>query len=296
MMKNLKTLLLLLLVSGSANLTFAQQLNTPAPSPGSTLKQSVGLAEVTLEYSRPSAKGRVIFGDLVPYGELWRTGANLATKFTVNKDLTFGSSTLKAGSYAILTKPDKDEWTLNFYPYESSGFGAYLEKTPSVSVTAKSYSMPDDAMVETLIMDINNITGNSASIDIIWANTYVSFPFTLATDAEVMAQINDLEKNTKSSMANNYYAAASYLLGEKKELEKALNYVNQAVEIRPEAFWMSRTQSQILAELGKYQEAVAAANVSLAAAKAAKNDQYVKFNEAAIADWTPKIKSSSKKK
>lgn len=296
MMKNLKTLLLILLISVSANLAFAQTLNTPAPSPGSILKQSVGLAEVTIDYSRPSAKGRVIFGDLVPFGELWRTGANLATKFTTTKDLTFGNSTLKAGSYAILTKPDKEEWTLNFYTYEGAGFGAYLDKTPAVSVTAKSFSMPEEAIVETLLIDINSITGNSASLDIIWANTYVSFGFTLATDTEVMAQINDLEKNTKQAMSNNYYAAASYLLGEKKELEKALNYINQAVAVRPDAFWMSRTQSQILAELGKYQEAVAAANVSKAAAQAAKNDQYVKFNEAAIAEWTPKIKASSKKK
>jgi hypothetical protein len=274
----------------------AQQLRTPDPSPSSKLTQSVGLTEITVEYSRPSAKGRKLFGDLVPFGELWRTGANSATKITFSKDVVVGGKDVKAGSYAILTLPGEKEWTLNLYTYENSNFGTYLQKEAAASVKAPSYMMPEGATVETFLIDINSITNSSASLDLVWGNTYVGFPINVKTDEEVMKQINGLEASMKATQAQNYYSAAAYLLSEKKELEKALNYVNQAVAALPEAFWMSRTQSQILAELGRYQEAVNAAQASMAAAKAANNGQYVKFNEDAIAEWTPKIQPAAKKK
>ncbi|MFY0601443.1 MAG: DUF2911 domain-containing protein [Cyclobacteriaceae bacterium] len=281
-MKNLKLTLLALLIGSAA---FAQ-IDTPAPSPSSTLIQDVGLTTVTIKYSRPSMKGRVIFGGLLAYGELWRTGANSATKLTFSDDVTLGGNELKAGDYVILSVPGESEWKINLYPFDKAGVGGYFSKDPLAASTVKSEKL--SSAVESFTIDINSLKNNSATIDLTWENTKVSIPLTVNSDNKVMSQIADYDKNSKMQMANDYNGAANYLLAEKKDLEKALSMSTKATEIRPDAFWMMRTKSLIEAELGKYKEAIASAKLSLAAAEKAENKTYIDFNTASIAAWKKK--------
>lgn len=157
--------------------TIAQ--DKPAPSPSSKLVQTVGLTEVTVEYSRPGVKGRTVFGGLEEFGELWRTGANAATKFTFDKAVKIGGKDLAAGSYAILTVPGKKEWKVNFYKFEKPGWSSYAEKDPDASTTVASTSLSES--VETFLIDINNLRDTSATIDLMWQNTKVSIPLTVGS-------------------------------------------------------------------------------------------------------------------
>lgn len=283
MMKTLKLLVLSTFVSVAS---FAQGIKTPAPSPGTTLIQEVGLSTITVKYSRPSAKGRVIFGDLEKYDRLWRTGANSATKFTFSDDFSFAGTDLKAGDYAMLTVPGEAEWKVNLYAFDGAGVGGYFEKTPVASAAVKPVKLTES--VETFTIDINNLRNSTATIDLIWQNTKVSVPIDVKADAKVMTQINEYDKNSNVNLSNDYHAAANYLLSEKKDLQKALDMATKAVALRPEAFWMSRTKSLIQAELGLYPEAIASAKTSLQVATEAKNQNYIDMNTASIAEWSKK--------
>jgi len=158
---------------------FLAAQDAPAPSPASEVSQVVGLTNVTIAYSRPGVKDRTIFAadGLVPYGEIWRTGANAATKITFDKDVEVGGEALSAGSYAILSKPGADSWEVMFFPYESGSWMSYTDESPAATVTVEAHSM--DVFVETFFIDINNIRDDSATIDIVWENTYVSIPLSV---------------------------------------------------------------------------------------------------------------------
>lgn len=281
-MKSLKLTLLAMIV------TFASyaQIDTPAPSPTATLIQEVGLTTVTIKYSRPSMKGRTIFGGLLDYDKLWRTGANSATKITFDDDVVLAGNELKKGDYVILTVPGESEWKVNIYPFGKSGVSGYfdLDAIATASIKSSKTSSP----IETFTIDINNLKNNTATIDLIWENTKVSIPLDVKTDAKVMSQIGDYDKNSNNKMANDFNGAANYLLSEKKDLEKALSLSTKATELRPDAFWMLRTKSLIEADLGKYKEAIASAKLSLAAAEKAENETYIKFNNTSIAEWKKK--------
>lgn len=143
----------------------------PAASPSSKVTQMAGTTEITIEYSRPSLKGRTIFPDLHKYGEIWRTGANAATKITFSKDVKVEGKSLSAGSYAILTKPGATTWDVMFYPYGESGWNTYSSKDPAASVTVNSEQI--DCVVESFIIDINELRDDSAVLGFIWGSTYV---------------------------------------------------------------------------------------------------------------------------
>jgi hypothetical protein len=262
------------------------QILTPAASPTATFSQQVGLTDVSITYSRPSAKGRTIFGDsgIVRYGETWRTGANAATKFSFSKDVMLGGVAVKKGDYAVLTVPGASQWKVMLYPYESSNFMAYVEKEPVASFSVDAVKM-SGVSVETFLINIDNVTASAATIDLIWASTYVAIPLTVATDDQVMASI---EKTMAGPSANDFYAAGSYYHDSGKDLEKALEWVQKATKGENPGFWQVRKESLILADLGRNKEAIAAAKRSLDMAKAAGNMDYVRMNEASIAAWTAK--------
>lgn len=263
------------------------QLRTPAPSPGAKLTQTVGLTEVTLEYSRPSMKDRKIFGGdeaLEQYGDIWRTGANAATKITFDKDVKVGDADLKAGAYTILTIPGKSEWAVMFYPYESSNFGSYVEQEPVAKLMLKAGKT--GRPIESFTIDINNLRNNGATIDIMWENTLVSIPLTVHTDKEVMGTF---EAMMAGPSASQYYAMGNYLLDSGKDMEKALEYIQKATKSGSPRFWMVHREALALGELGRYKEAIDAAKKSIDLAKEAGNDDYVKLNEKAIAQWKKKM-------
>ena len=164
------------------------QINMPQPSPGATVTQNVGLAEIKVEYSRPSAKGRKIMGGVVALnGEVWRTGANAPTKFTTSDSLTFMGKGLPKGTYVLTTRPGASSWDIMFN--KNLGSSAFSPKPEDevLKVSVSPVTMPIN--VETFTILIGNVTNNSATLDIVWADTYVSVPFTNAYEDKVMAQI-----------------------------------------------------------------------------------------------------------
>jgi hypothetical protein len=269
--------------------TIAQaQLKTPAPSPTAKISQEVGLSKVDLEYSRPSAKGRKVFGDLVRFGEMWRTGANASTKITFGDDAMVGpaGSKLLKGTYALYTIPNKEKWTIIFYT-NTSYWGTPNENFKEEEVAAKfdvSVVKINDA-VETLELGVNNLRANGADIEISWENAKVIIPFKFDTDAKVMA---DIKTQMDGPSAGTYYAAARYYLDEKKDLNQALDWVNKSLEKGGDKFWILRVKALILAELGKYADAIKVAEASTDLAKKEGNTDYPGLNDKSIAEWKKK--------
>ena len=259
------------------------QIQTPAPSPGAKVEQRIGLVDVVVEYSRPSMKGRKIFGDLVPYNEVWRTGANSATKITFSDDVMFGGAEVKKGSYALLTKPGMKNWSVMLYPHNNTSFSSYIESTVQpTTVTVEAFTMPKGVGVESFMMGFDMLTNSSADLFMLWDNVYVPVPIKVSTDKTVQASI---DKVMAGPGAGDYYSAASYYYSEKKNLPQALEWINKSISMGNEKFWVLRTKSLIQAELGDKQGAIATAERSLQLAKEAENNDYIKMNTESIAEW-----------
>jgi DUF2911 family protein len=267
-----------------ASLSFQAQIKTPAPSPGAKVEQKVGLTDVTLEYSRPSMRNRTIFGDLVPFGKLWRTGANARTKITFSTDVTIDNKELKAGTYAIFTIPDKDSWEIVFYT-EYAGAGAPSELDESkVALKTTSKVHPLGFPMETYTMGFGDLAdGNSGMLYIMWEKTSVGIKIEVPTEEIAMKSI---DKVLAGPSANDYFGAGSYYFSTGKDLKKALEWVNKAVEMSPKAFWMTRQKSLIQAKMGDKKGAIETAKISLEVSQKAGNDDYIKMNKESIAEWS----------
>ena len=258
------------------------QIQTPQPSPASELHQTVGLTEVVVNYSRPSMRGRAIFGDLVPFGKMWRTGANANTTISFGDAVTIGETTLAAGTYALFTKPGAVNWDVYFYTDTNNGGlpAQWDESKVAAQITVPVHKM--EMPVETFTITIDDLTNNGAAIGLIWADTYVGVPFGVPTAAKAMRSI---ETVMGGPTGNDYFAAASYYHEEGQDLQKAREWIDKAVAQNPNAFWMSRRQSLIYAALGDTKGAIAAAKKSLEVAKKAGNADYVKMNEDSLREW-----------
>jgi hypothetical protein len=278
------TLFIFLLLLG---FTATAQIKTPAPSPTGRINQDIGLSTVEVEYSRPSAKGRKIFGDLVPFGEMWRTGANASTKVTFSDDVKVGGLALAKGLYALYTIPGQKEWTIIFY--KNSNFWGIPGKDFSESDVAVRFTVPSTSTAdfqETFTININNLRNASADFELIWENTRVVFPIILDTDEKVMA---DIKAQMDGPNANTYYQAARYYYDEKKDLNVALAWVNMSLDKGGEKYWILRLKAQILAELGRYKDAIETATKSSELAKTEGNGDYPRMNEKSIAEWKKKM-------
>ena len=261
------------------------QIELPRPSPTATLSQKVGLTDVEIVYSRPSVKGREIFGDLTPYGQLWRTGANMATKFTFGDAVKIAGHDLPAGSYALFTIPGKDESTIIFNKnWKQDGTANYKESEDALRVTAKPEHI--DQKVESFTIDLNNLRDKSADIVLSWENTVVKIPMEVNIDDRIMASI----KNAMTISPNTYYQAATYYLNSGKDLNEALTWIDKAIEMYEQdnssPYWVYRTKALIQADLKDYKGAIETARLSSEKAKAAGNMDYVKLNEKSVAEWS----------
>lgn len=280
-----KNFLFLLVLGTSA---VCAQVKAPAPSPASKITQTVGLTDVIVEYSRPSMKGRKIFGGLVPFGAVWRTGANANTKVTFDDDVVINGDTLKKGTYALYTKPNAENWEVYFYT-DTNNWGNPQQWDDSkvalrTSAKVEKMTMP----VETFTISIDDLTNDSGVLGMLWENTYVGVPFKVPTDAKTMASI---DKIMSGPGANDYYGAASYYRKAGKDLKQALIWINKATDMNTDAFWIMHEKAQILAALGDKKGAIEAAKKSMDAAQKsayAQNikDEYTKMNQDAIAKWS----------
>lgn len=256
----------------------AQQLKTPQPSPAATIKQEFALSSVEVSYSRPAVRNRAIFGDLVPYGKIWRTGANGATTITFGEDVQFGGKPVPAGKYGLLTIPGATEWVVIITKQlDVTGPAAYKQDQDVARVTIRPESLP--FTLESFMIGFDNIQGTTMNMDIVWDKTVVSVPIKANIDGKIMAQIDELQKSDKFP----YFQAAMYYMENGKDMNKALTWLNKASEQNPSAFWVHHQRASCLAKLGKKADAIAAANKSIELAKAAKNDDYVTLNQKLLA-------------
>ncbi|MEA5459902.1 DUF2911 domain-containing protein [Arcicella sp. LKC2W] len=256
----------------------AQGIKTPAPSPTQTIKQDFALSSIEIVYSRPNIKGRTVFGDLAPFGKLWRTGANAATRITFGEDVKVGGVAVKAGTYVLYSIPNKDEWEVILNKgLNNWGIDGYKADEDVAKFKVKPMTLPTS--VETFTMQITNVMPASADIQVMWEKTAIAIPVVADIDAKIA-------KSIESAMTVDnrpYFQAASYYFETGKDLSKALTWADKAIELNPKAFWIIHLKAKIQAKLGDKASAIATANKSIESAKEAKNDDYVALNEKLIA-------------
>jgi tetratricopeptide (TPR) repeat protein len=256
----------------------AQNIKTPAASTTQTVKQEFGLSSIELSYSRPNMKGRKIFGDLVPYNAIWRTGANSATTLTFADEVTIGGKKIAAGKYGLLSIPNAGEWTIIITKQtDVTSPAAYKQEMDVVRVKATPQDLPFP--LESFTIMFSDVKANSLNLMLIWDQTAVTLPITTDIDSKIMAQIdNALNKDNKP-----YFNSAMYYLENGKDLAKASEWFDKAVAQTPTAYWVWHQKANCLAKLGKKAEAIAAANKSIELAKIGKNDDYVALNNKLLA-------------
>ena len=264
------------------------RISAPAPSPSSTLKQKVGLTDVTVKYSRPGMKGRTIFGDLVPYGKTWRTGANANTTVTFSTDVTIADGNVAAGTYALYSVPNKDSWEIMLYS-DNENWGNPKEWDDAKVVAKAKVNVTKMPMkIESFTITVDDLTNTSGVLGLLWEDVYVGLPFTVPTDKGVMASIEEVMKGEPNDRA--YYDAAQYFMSANKDVNQAKAWIDKAVEMTKDKpkFWYLRQQSLIHAKAGSKETAIAAAKESLKHAEKAGNEGYVKMNKASLKEWGAK--------
>ncbi len=278
----LKKLAILLFIIGITS-TVNAQIRTPQASPFSKIEQVVGLTDVTLEFSRPAMRERTIFGDLVPYGKVWRTGANANTKITFSDNVIIDGQKLVKGTYAIYTIPNKTTWDVIFYS-DANNWGTPKEWDES-KVAAKTTVnvVPMNMKIESFTMTFDDLATGSAVLGILWENVYVGVKFEVPTDAITSKSIDVI---MAGPTGNDYFQAATYYHTEGKDLNQALEWMQKATEGDNPEFWYLRRMSLIQADLGDKAGAIETAQKSLAGAEKANNADYVKMNKESIAEWS----------
>ncbi|MBC7872521.1 MAG: DUF2911 domain-containing protein [Ferruginibacter sp.] len=271
----MKKLFITALAVSALMFTNAQPLTTPQPSPTQTLKQNFGLSSIELSYSRPGVKGRTVFGDLVPYGKVWRTGANQATTITFGEDVMVGETKVPAGKYGLLTIPDASDWTIIISKQtDVTSPDAYKQDQDVARFKAKPFPLP--MSIETFTISVDDVKSSSCNVGIMWDRVYVMFPVSADVDSKVMKQID----NTMNKDNKPYYSAAQYYFDNGKDMNLALAWVNKAVEATPKAQpWVHTLKTKILAKMGKKTEAIAAAKNAIQIATDTKFPDFVKQNE-----------------
>ena len=263
------------------------KITTPQPSPKATVEQRVGLTDISVEYSRPGVKGRAIFGDLVPFGKTWRTGANSNTKVTFSSDVSIDGQTLNAGSYGLYTVPNENSWEVMFYSEsDNSGVPRDWDDTKVVAKTSvEVYSMPMN--VETFTITFDDVSGTSAVIGLLWEKTYIGIKFEVPTDKLVSETIDAVM--AASPEAGDYYNASIYYRQQDLDIKKANEWMEKAMSLTENpAFWQLRQQSLIYAKMGDTEKAIAVAEKSLELSKKAGNEAYIKMNTQSLAEWSVK--------
>ena len=262
------------------------QIKTPQASLKSEIDQAVGLTNVSIDYFRPAKKGRLVFGDLVPYGKMWRTGANQNTVIEIDTDIEINGKNLPAGKYALYTLPKAESWDVIIYKTTDNwGLPQTWNESDVVMKTAvKPQTLNKD--VEYFTIDVTPQNNEQGTIDISWEKTIVHVPFKVPTHKIAMESINSsINENSKAA---DYYAAGVYLFTSNTDVKKALDYVNKSITMQngEAPFYMLRQKSLIQAANGDKKGAVETAKKSLEASEKAGNEDYVKMNRNSILEWS----------
>ena len=249
-MKKFTAILSALLLAGGIS---AQDM--PQPSPAASVMQRVGLTDITVNYSRPGVKGRMIFGDLVPYGEMWRTGANKATAITFSTDAKIAGQDIKAGTYSLFTIPNEDEWVIIFNKdTELWGTGGYTQRNDAMRARVNPTK---GEFAERFTISIDNITDNSADLILAWSTTKVVIPVTVPTEQLVEASM----KKGLADAARACRSAAEHH-AKIKEYDKALMYIDQSIALNN--YWYTNwMKAEIMAQSGDKKGAKKQAELAL---------------------------------
>ncbi len=277
-MKKIKYLLIICCTSSLA------QIQTPQSSPKASINQTVGLTEVKIEYSRPAIRGRIIMGDLVPFGEIWRTGANANTIISFSDDVKVGGKSLKAGKYSIFSRPGISMWEVFFYTQYDNWNLPDKWDTDNVAAVVEIKTQKLKQIKEHFTVAIDNLSNQGATIDFEWENTKISIPLEVPTDEKTMASINMVMRGKPT--ARDYYAAAIYFRESGRDLQKAKKWISTAIDMDGGKYWMYRQQALILAELNEKEAAILASKNSLKLAEKAGNKDYIRLNNKSIVEWS----------
>jgi len=254
------------------------QVKVPAPSPTQTIKQDFGLSAIELIYSRPAMKGRKIFGDLVPWNKVWRTGANNATRLKFTDDVMIGGKALKAGEYALYTVPGDKEWEIIINKGSANWGTNYKQEDDLFRIKAMPMKLTET--VENFTMQFANVKPTSTDLHIMWDKTAVAIPITTDIDKRIMAQIeNALIKDSRP-----YFQSAMYYMENGKDMNQSLQWFDKAIEQNPKGYWIYHQKANALAKMGRKAEAKSIAQKSMDMAREEKNDDYVRLNEKLMAD------------
>jgi hypothetical protein len=279
-MKILNTLLFALFIS-----TFFAQIKTPAASPKGMFTQTVGLTDIEVEYSRPSAKGRVVFGDVVPYNKMWRTGANANSTIQFSSDVKLNGQSILKGKYAIFTIPNPNEWSIILY--KTHNHRGTPQPFLDSLVALKLYVTPEKlpSHVETFTIQMDSIEMQYANLNLMWEKTLIPIKMEVPTSQLATENIKTV---MSGPLYSDYYAAAQYFFQTKTETKLALSYIDKAIQLKATEipFWYTRLQSELQALNGDYKSAIKTAKISLEAAQKANNLDYVKMNQNNIEKWS----------
>ena len=277
------------LVAGAAFAAVSLFAQNPAPkiapppaSPTSTLKQRVGFTDIEIVYARPSVRDRKIFGTFLPYGDVWRTGANTSTKITFSTPVKIDGQELAAGSYALFSIPGATEWTVIFNKVTGE-WGAYSYKPENDALRVKVKPVALSQPVETFLIDINDIRTESATLNLVWEKTRVPVKFEFDVIKPVVAQIDAAMASGATLPASAYFTAAGFYYDNNLDLAKARPWIEEATKGDKAPFYMLHLKAKILAKLGDKEGAVAAARKSIDAAEGSARAEYVRLNEMLIA-------------
>jgi hypothetical protein len=281
-----RTSFILFALTLSMFMTDAQaQIQTPRPSPLAKVSQNLALTDVEVTYSRPGVKGRKIFGDIVAYGEMWRTGANDVTLFSVADDVSINGSPLAAGKYALLTIPGEKEWTVIFSKdNEMGGVADYVEANDALRTRVRPRLLSETA--ETFTISFSDFKDEGATMTLFWENTAIDLSITMDVDSKIEAAIKaTLIDSKEEAKAGDYHAAAVYYMGKNKNLDQALTWMEKSVELRPAAFWYVHRHAELLGQMGRTEEAIKTAEQSKKMASEYKDGDfgYIKRNDDLIA-------------
>tara|TARA_B100000795_G_scaffold268213_1_gene254727 strand:+ start:506 stop:1366 length:861 start_codon:yes stop_codon:yes gene_type:complete len=258
------------------SLCHSQRLKTPTLSPFSQVSQEVGLTKISLEYSRPSAKGRKVYGNLVPYDKIWRTGANASTKITIIETAKIGGETILPGTYALYTIPGKDLWTIIIHSnttLRSIAGDAYKPLNDVFRFEVKP--IKTTSYVNTFTIQFAALTSNSLELQIVWENTLVAIPIELEVAHQIEQQMTEFMKNPESIPHRTYFEAAQYYSNNGKDLNEAIGFINNALKKSPENFRYALLKAKIQAKKNDKKGALTTVKVANQWAKKKKNDNYI---------------------
>lgn len=254
------------------------QVTTPQASVSESSKTKVGLTDVSIDYSRPSKRDRVVFGNVVPYGELWRTGANSNTLIDFSDDVIIDGQNLEAGKYAIFTKPEADHWEIYFYK-ETGNWGNQV-KWDEAKVAAKTIAKvkQTENTQETFSIALDDLTSNTAMLTFAWDNVLVATEIEVPTDTKAMASIN--KTMAASPKAQDFLSAAQYYYNTDRDIKQAKEWIDKGIGMLDKpAFYQLHSQALIHAKAGDNKSAISIAKKSLEASKAAEDGAYIRMNE-----------------